>query len=51
MTAFETFLAANPTDPRVVRIVKLLDKPLGLNSKVGQLIGQLIGELMREVAA
>jgi hypothetical protein len=41
---FEAFLAANPTNPRVVRITKLADGPLRLNSK----LGKLVGELMRE---
>ena len=43
---FENFLNANPEDPRVVRILKLLDGGPALNSKAGR----LIGELMRDIA-
>lgn len=41
MTKFKTFIAANPTDPRVVRILKMLDGPMSLNSKVGKMVGEV----------
>lgn len=41
------FCNENPTDRRVVRLVKLLDKPVSLNGN----LGKLIGELSREVGA
>lgn len=40
----EAFFAANPTDARVVRIVKLLDKPVTGGGKLGKLIGALMRE-------
>ena len=47
MTNLETFMIANPADPRVVRINKIAALPLAFNSK----LGRLIGELMRELEA
>lgn len=44
MTKLEKFIAANPTDPRVVRLLKMMDKPLTHANRCGR----LIGELMRE---
>jgi len=44
MTKLEKFIAANPTDRRVVRLLKMMNKPIGMNSRCGR----LAGELMRE---
>lgn len=45
MSKFEQFLANNPKDPRVVKLLELANQPLSINGK----LGKLIGELMREV--
>lgn len=39
------FIETNPSDPRVVRIMKLANKPLSLNGKLGRLMGELSREL------
>lgn len=44
MTKLEKFIAANPTDPRVVRLLKMMNKPITYSSRCGR----LAGELMRE---
>jgi len=41
------FCNANQTDPRVVRIVKAMGRPLSIHGN----LGKLIGELMREMEA
>jgi hypothetical protein len=41
------FIEENPSDPRVVRILKLADQPLTPEGK----LGRLIGELARDVDA
>jgi len=45
MTKLEKFIAANPTDPRVVRLLKMMNKPLSAHSSR---CGRLVGELMME---
>lgn len=45
-TALIQFCETNPTDRRVIRLMKLLNKPMSLNGN----LGKLIGELSREVA-
>ena len=47
MTKLEKFIEANPTDPRVVRVLKLANKPMTLHGS----FGRLVGELMREAEA
>jgi len=44
MTKLEKFIEANPTDPRVVRLLKMMSKPLTHSNRCGR----LAGELMRE---
>lgn len=44
MTKLEKFIEANPSDPRVVRVIEAMDKSFSVHSR----IGRLIGELMRE---
>jgi hypothetical protein len=43
--ALVQFCQSNPTDRRVIRLVKLLDEPMSINGN----LGKLIGELSREV--
>ncbi len=44
MTNLEKFCNANPTDKRVVRLMKAMSKSLAPQNN----IGRLLGELMRE---
>jgi hypothetical protein len=46
-TALEAFCKANPSDKRVVRITKLMNKPIGSMYSWTNL-GKQIGQLMRE---
>jgi len=46
MSKLQRFIEANPNDPRVVRLVKLMDKPLRRHSAR---CGRLVGELLLEV--
>ena len=50
MTKLEAYFAANPTDPRVIRILKLNAKPLSQgNMRTWNELGRLIGTLLREI--
>lgn len=42
MTNLEKFIEANPTDPRVVRVLKLMNKPLSMNGALGKALGELM---------
>lgn len=44
MTKLEKFIEANPTDKRVVRLLKMMERPLAYSNRCGR----LAGELMRE---
>ena len=48
MSSLEKFIALNPTDKRVIRVVKAMNKPLSPSSNIGRTIGELMREAIEQ---
>lgn len=42
MTNFDRFLAENPNHPKVAQLIKLSNRPLSLNGKLGAVLGEVM---------
>lgn len=42
MSNFDRFIAENPNHPKVVQLIKLANRPLSLNGKLGTVIGEVM---------